>query len=130
MSKRAPVIAPVKSKEFTVKQSKYEHVPKLPTRCMILGPSGSGKTILLQNLILDIYKDCFNRIYIFSPSIMLDTSWKPVKEYITKSKLESKDEKLYFDSYNHSDLEAIVERQRKLTEFMKRRSMILCFKYS
>jgi hypothetical protein len=25
--------------------------------------------VLLQNVILDIYKDCFSPIYIFSPSI-------------------------------------------------------------
>ena len=29
------------------------------------GPSGSGKTVLLQNMILDLYNNCFSRIYIF-----------------------------------------------------------------
>ena len=57
-------------------------VPKIPFRSIILGPSGSGKTILLQNLILNIYKNCFSRIYIFSPSIDVDSTWIPVKKYI------------------------------------------------
>ena len=51
-------------------------------RSVILGPSGSGKTILLQNMILNINKNGFSRIYIFSPSIDVDMTWEPVKKYI------------------------------------------------
>ena len=51
-------IEPIKLKEFDVKQSKYDVAPKIPFRSVILGPSGSGKTILLQNMILNIYKNC------------------------------------------------------------------------
>ena len=62
---KAPTISPIKRIEYECKQSKYgDHVPKLPTRSMIFSPSGGGKTVLLQNLILDIYRGCFNRIYI------------------------------------------------------------------
>ena len=38
-----PKIEPINIKEYTVKQSKYESVGKLPIRSIILGPSGSGK---------------------------------------------------------------------------------------
>jgi DNA replication protein DnaC len=69
--KSYPVIEPIKITEYEVKQSKYEIVPKLPCRSILLGPSGSGKTILLQNLILNIYRGCFERIYIFSPSVLM-----------------------------------------------------------
>ena len=62
-------IEPMKLNEFDVKQPRYDVAPKIPFRSVILGPSGSGKTILLQNMILNIYKNCFNRIYIFSPWI-------------------------------------------------------------
>ena len=79
-----PKIEPISIKEYTVKQSKYSVVGKLPIRSVILGPSGSGKTVLLQNMILDIYRNCFSKIYIFSPSIHVDASWLPVKEYIEK----------------------------------------------
>jgi ABC-type proline/glycine betaine transport system ATPase subunit len=67
-----PDIEPIKIKEYTVKHSKFPVVGKLPIRSIILGPSGSGKTVLLQNMILNIYRDCFNRIYVFSPSIDVD----------------------------------------------------------
>ena len=51
-------------------------------RSMLVGPSGGGKTVLLTNMILDIYKGCFSRIYILSPSKNFDSTWKPVKDYI------------------------------------------------
>ena len=78
MSDNIPQIKPIKVTEYETKQSKYEMVPNLPVRSIILGPSGSGKTILLQNMVLDIYRDCFSRIYIFSPSINVDSTWIPV----------------------------------------------------
>ena len=80
-----PMITLVKCKEFTSKQSKYDVVGKLPLRDILLAPSGGGKKVLMSNMILDIYKDCFDRIYLFSPSIDVDKTWKPVKEYIEKS---------------------------------------------
>ena len=54
-----PKIEPIKVTEYSTKQSKYPHCGKLPIRSIVLGPSGSGKTVLLTNLILDVYKGCF-----------------------------------------------------------------------
>ena len=98
-----PIIHPIKSINFECKQSKYNHVPKLPMRAMLLGPSGSGKTVLLQNLILDISKNCCERIYIFSHSVHIDTIWKPGIEYIEKEIKPKKDEKYLFDEYHPLD---------------------------
>ena len=60
-----PIVKPINVKEYDFKQSKYEVAPKLPFSQIITGPSGSGKGILLQSMILDIYRDVFERIYIF-----------------------------------------------------------------
>ena len=84
MKDSIPSIEPIKLKEYESRQSKYSMVAKLPMRSVLLGPSGSGKTILLVNMILDIYRDCFSRVYIWSPSINVDHSWEPVKKYIEK----------------------------------------------
>ena len=116
-----PHVEPMKLKENISKQSKYEIAPKLPFRSCILGPSGSGKTVLLVSMILDIYRDCFARIYIFSPSINVDHSWEPVKKYIEKDlKINTEKEKIYFDEYNHEDLEHIINTQFKLIDHMKK----------
>jgi hypothetical protein len=47
-------------------------------------PSGTGKTVALTNLVLDIYKDCFEKIYIFTPTVFIDDNWTVVKRYIEK----------------------------------------------
>ena len=78
-------IRPHPTEQYDVTQSVHDHVGRLPTRSIVLGPSGSGKTILLQNLILDVYRNCFSRIYIASPSIHVDTVWNPVKKYFVMS---------------------------------------------
>ena len=117
-----PKIQPIKTKEYTSKQSKYSQCAKLPMRSIVLGPSGSGKTILLQNMILDIYDGCFDKIYIFSPSVNLDHTWLPVKEYIkTKLKIkeDDKEDPIYFDEYHPEDLLNIIETQTKITNYMK-----------
>ena len=100
-----PHIQPIKVTEYETKQSKYSHCGKLPIRSIVLGPSGSGKTVLLTNLILDIYKGCFSRIYIFSPSINVDQTWSPVKKYIDDHELCGKDETCLADDYDPEELE-------------------------
>ncbi len=67
---QTPNVKPIRTKEYDVPKSKYSVVGSLPTRSIILGPSGSGKSILLQNMILDIYKGLFQRIYIFHRVLM------------------------------------------------------------
>ena len=122
MDSNIPIIKPVKVQEFSVKQSKYEMVGKLPTRSIICAPSGGGKTVLLQSLILDIYRDCFSRIYIFSPSIHIDYTWLPVKDYIKKDiKIEETDtDKFYFEHYEPEALSNIIHTQHKIIEYMKK----------
>jgi len=121
-SSNRPKIEPHKIQEFNVKQSKYEMVGKLATRAIICGPSGSGKTVLLQSMILDIYRGCFSRIYIFSPSINVDYTWIPVKEYISKEmKVEETDtDKFYYDHYDFEALNNIISTQHKIVDYMKK----------
>ena len=126
---KAPIIQPIKLKEYETKQSKYETVPQIPFRSVILGPSGSGKTILLQNMILDIYRNCFSRVYIFSPSINVDATWSPVKEYIEKEMnvKHSDEEPIYFDHYNPEALLRIITTQHKVIEFQKKQNHNIFF---
>ena len=115
-----PIITPLKSNEYGCKQSKYgDFVPKLPTRCTLLAPSFSGKTVLISNLIVDVYRGCFNRIYIFSPTINIDDNFKPVKEYITNYIKQNDKEKIYFDHYDSNDLQEIIDKQYKVIEYQK-----------
>jgi len=120
-----PTIKSYSKNDYSTRQSRYEHVGKLPTRSLILAPSNSGKTVLITNLILDIYRNCFSRIYIFSPSIKVDDAWKPVIDYCTNvlKQEETRDEKFYFDSYEPEEFDKIIKTQHKVVQFMKERKM-------
>ena len=121
MSKSVPKVEPIKLQQYDTKQSKYDMVPRIPFRGIILAPSGGGKTVLLQNMILNIYKNCFSRIYIYSPSIDVDSSWLPVKEYIEKEmKVRPEKKEIYFNHYNPESLENTIDTQHKLIDHMKK----------
>ena len=78
--------------------------------------------VLLQNMILDIYKNCFSRVFIFSPSIHVDyQTWQPVKQYLDKeiNDSEDKDDTFYFDHYDEEGLFKIKDIQRKIIEYQE-----------
>ena len=115
-----PTSKPIQLKELTCTQGHYgDIVPKLPMRSMLVGPSGSGKTVLLTNMILDIYKGCFSRNYIWSPSIEVVNTWKPVKYYIRDHIKPSDRETCYFDSYDPAELEQVINTQTKIIDYQK-----------
>ena len=124
-------IEPIQVKQYEVKQSKYKQCGTLPIRNVILGPSGSGKTILLQNLILNVYRGCLERIYIFSPSIIVDYTWDPVKEYMEEEMdiHENTEEQFYFDSYNPEALENNTKQSDQTYESQKEKEVISNFDY-
>ena len=95
------------------------HKLKIPFRSLILGPNGSGKGVLLQRLILDVYKDVFARIYLMSPSIHVDHTWEPVKKYIKDVIKPNNKEKYLFDTYEPQELNNIIDRQHKVTKYLK-----------
>ena len=69
----------------------------------------------MQNMIWNVYKFCFERIYISSPSIMVDPVWDPVKVFLLKKMEahETDEDKFYFDHYNPDALENIIATQTK-----------------
>ncbi len=74
-------------------------------------------------MIMDIYRDCFSIIFIFSPSIEVDMTWKPVKDYIDKHMKvrHTAEEPICFDHYDPEALAKILETQHKITTFLKKR---------
>jgi hypothetical protein len=122
-------IKPIDLKEYSCKQSKHSHVPKVPLRMILLAPSGSGKTVLLSNLILNIYRDCFERIFVISPSIDIDKTWEPVKKHQADDMkvVEQGSDKLYFFHCDPADLEHIIDNQHKVIKLMKASNRKNCY---
>ena len=86
---------------------------------MLVGSSSSGKTVFLTNMVLDIYNGCFSIIYVWSPSIEGGNTWKPVKDYIRDHIKPNDREKCCFDSYDPSELEAVIKTQQKVIHYQK-----------
>ena len=109
----------IKNKDNVIKyhchQSKQEDVPILPMRSLIIGPSASGKTYLLNNLITNIYKNCFERVYIFSQSIYLDRTYDPIKE----TQKDIKNEDLYFETFDEAALQNIINNHSRIIAKLK-----------
>ena len=106
---------------YSCKQSQWEAVPKLPTRLIMVAPSGSGKTVLLVNLCLRAYRGCFERIFIFSPTINVDRTWEPVKSYQRDTMRVSDREQTYWPDFDEGALQGILDRQMRITEIQKER---------
>ena len=119
-----PILKPINKTDYEFKQSNYEHVPKLPFRSIIVASSTGGKTVLIQNLILNVYKNCFSRVFIFSPSVHNDPTFVEVKKYQREEmKVDDTKEQVYFDEYRPEELDNIIDTQRKIIHYMKTTKM-------
>ena len=112
------------SPSYDVKQPKDAVVPRLPMTGVLVGPSKSGKSTALVSMILEQYRGCFERVIIFSPSINVDDSWRPVKKYIEEVMRVNTDRKqVYFEDWDEAALRRIINQQRKITETSKQLKM-------
>jgi hypothetical protein len=72
--------------------------------------------------IFVIYKDCFDRTYIFSPSIEVDSTWIPVNKYSKQKHIDLEpDEEIYFDHYDPKALHDILATHYKIIDYMKKK---------
>ena len=71
----------------------------------------------------------FSRVYIWSPSIEIDSTWEPVKDYIRDHTKPNYRETYYFDSYDPSELEQVLKTQQKVIYF-KKENIKVCIRYS
>ena len=123
MAKNSPAIQLHEKVSYSSKrQPDLEHLPQVPLRGFLLGPSGSGKSAALVDMILRLYRGCFERVYVFSPSVHLDSVWVPVKEYVEKD-LKVEDEQCFFDTWDAEALRRIYETQVEVVKECKRRGM-------
>ena len=120
MNNNIPIVKPIDIPEYKYKNSKYDMMPSLPFRGILVASSTGGKTVLIQNLILNIYKGSFERIFIFSPSVHVDDTWNSVRKHISENmNVDTEKEKTYFEEYNPEALNQIIKTQHKVIDFQK-----------
>ena len=71
--------------------------------------------------LVRLYKHAFQRVYVFSPSIFIDSSWKPVFKYVEKTLgVDSEREQWAFDEWDDEKLTEIVSTQAAVVKEQKR----------
>ena len=76
----------------------------------------------MLDLLLRHYRGCFARIYIFSPTALLDKSWEPLKKYVEgEMGVDSDKEKWMFEEFDTKALQEQVDLQMKVAELAKTR---------
>ena len=115
-------VVPRKTPDYYVKQPKSENLPRLPgAHFLLLGPSKSGKSTCWQSMLLDGYKDCFSRIFLFTPSGLVDDSLKPIKEYIEKTLKHNveKEGPYIMEDLDPTYMKSILKKQEKIHDMLK-----------
>ena len=86
-------------------------------RAICVAPSGGGKTTLMVSLILDIYRGCWARIHVYSPTALLDDSWKAVDKYVKE--VLHQEEPCLHDDFDEEAIHAFIRRQHRITQMCK-----------
>ena len=89
----------------------------------------SGKSNFLVKLVTEVYrhkdgKSCFDRIYVFSPSVNVDPIWKPVKDMIESEILDMMNpnharEQYFFDEPDFKAMEETIDAQFAIIELSR-----------
>ena len=63
-----------------------------------------------------MYRDCFETVYLYSPSIHVDHTWNPVNKYLDEKMILSEDEPLlHYDHYDAGSLEQTKKKRWLVT---------------
>ena len=62
----------------------------------------------------------FARVFVFSPSIFVDDSHRPLRAYLDKMSPDQKKEPLYFEDLHQAVLGRIIDEQRAIVEYCKK----------
>ena len=117
-----PTIEPLKQPGFEYPQSQTNILPKLPVRALVLAPGSGGKTTMITRLLVDkqFYGGKFSRIYWFSPSATVDDGLDPLREYVNKLQ-DQEEDPTFHDDFDPTFIRKLLDRQKKITEHLKRR---------
>lgn len=97
-----PIKPDDKRKPFT--NPPDEPLPNNCCRMAFVGLTNSGKTVALNNILLRFMKDCFESIFIISPTIVNDES--------SRFLVEKAGEENCFETYNDKIVENIIQTQK------------------
>lgn len=94
---------------------------RIPISMALIGKRRSGKTYLLIKMLNSkFFRDTFDKVYVFSPTIELDSTWEKVRDMFDPED----DRYVMFDKFDPEILESILELQKK-TIATKRKDILI-----
>ena len=90
-----------------------------PCRVIAQGPSGCGKSCWLADVLIRQMANV-ERVYVWSPSIFLDDTWRAVRDFSDSLGVDQDKEKTFFDSYEDDELRKVIDQQMKVIMLAKK----------
>ena len=86
-----------------------------------LGPSGVGKTTTALAMLMGPYRNCYERVYVFSPSCApgVDSAWDAWRKHVRTHMRVSDDELTMWSEWKPDALEQVIERHKKVNAYLK-----------
>ena len=86
-----------------------------------IGPSGVGKTTTAISMLMGPYKNCYSRVYVFSPSCAegVDASWDAWRKHVRIHMKVPDEEKTMWDRWEPDTLEKLIERHKRVNAHLK-----------
>ncbi len=79
-----------------------------------LAPSGQGKTTTLISMLLGPYRDIFDEVHVFSPSVDIDSAWEPVRHFAKGLKASS-----FHSEWDEPAIRDILAKQKEKIKELK-----------
>ena len=80
----------------------------------LVGPSGVGKTTTALAMLMGPYRNCYERVYVFSPSCApgVDSAWDAWRKHVRTHMEVSDDEQAMWSEWVPHELEELIERHK------------------
>tara|TARA_R110000868_G_scaffold137660_2_gene351218 strand:- start:1271 stop:2170 length:900 start_codon:yes stop_codon:yes gene_type:complete len=112
-------IAPVVKVKDDYSDPPHPALLRIPFSLLLIAPKGSGKTTLLHN-ILDWYYNYFDNVFIWSPTINIDTKWN-----LLIDRLEIPAENLFSDC-KEADVTGLMRKIKDFNSGRENKEKIKC----
>ena len=89
-----------------------------------IGPSGVGKTTTAISVLVGPYKNCYSRVYVFSPSCApgVDPAWDAWRKHV-RIQVKVPDEGNMWDKWGPDTWEKITERHKRVNAHLKAKNI-------
>ena len=118
-----PRVQPIKPDvpDAPMRQPRFETLPRIPTRALLIAPSGSSKTTTLIWWLMEGAKGLFDRIYIFCKTGSCDSSWAPLIKHIRNELKVPENEQIMWSDWDPDAVQNIVDTAALMTAYQRRK---------